>query len=128
MAKREKTIVERKFYLDSKQGTVEVIVRGPAGAVKLTSTETAISIATGDAPPAIVTIAAGPGPVGADGVATNKQLSAEGEKMLQSLRTRAVEEHKKQQVTAGEKQQALLDSIGAGNLIEELQVLATPDA
>lgn len=42
-------IITRKFYLDSPLGEVEVTVKGPAGAAKLTSTHTSIAIVTGDA-------------------------------------------------------------------------------
>lgn len=122
MAKPKENI-ERKFYLDSPKGVVEVTVTGPAGAVKLSSTETAISISTGAQP-----ASAEARPIASDIPATNRQLSAEGEQMLQSLRNQEREKVKAQRVTAGDKQKQILADIGAEKLIDELQEMAITDA
>ena len=62
-------------------------------------------------------------------LASNRQLNEEGERMLANLRTKGLEEKKKaQEVTAGDKQKQLLEQLGAPDLIDELQVLAVPDA
>jgi hypothetical protein len=133
--KKETEILTRPFFLDTPKGTVEVTVKGPAGAMRIASTETAVFIVTGDATlPAVSGIAS---PIGAIAAAaapsSNRALDPAGEQRFRELqkseRERVEAEKKKQKNPNAQLWDEILGEEGAGkSIINHLENHGSPDA
>ncbi|GEM_PF-3702376 len=135
--KKSAEIVTRTFYLDADGAEVEVTVKGPRKAVRLSASDTSLFIVTGEtALPQEIGAPQRPAAIGyvdAPPVvpSTNRDLPAHLQGRFAELQAqgRAQRESTPSQgPTAAEKQQAILDDIGAPDLLKELQEMTIPDA